>query len=219
MRITSCVKEENDISKVVSCISKGIPYAHILTSPKPENRQFLKEITLEYLRKIDKEKDFNLLCLCMEEIISNSVKANIKRAYFINNNLDINNHDDYVKGMKDFKEQGVCNIKEQGFVEKINKLGLYVIITFKIEDDCLHITARNNSVISNEEIERIEKRLKLSENQSPEDIFMNSIDTTEGAGLGIIMIKKIMKQISRAEDCFSIRASETETITELKILP
>ena len=48
---------------------------------------------------------------------------------------------------------------------------------------------------------------------------MNSIDMTEGAGLGIIMIKKIMKQISRAEDCFSIRASETETITELKILP
>ncbi len=219
MRDSSSISEENDISKVVSCISQGIPYEHILTSPKPENREFLKSIALEYLRKIDREKDYNLLCLCMEEIISNSVKANIKRAYFIINNLDINNHDDYVKGMKNFKELGVCNMRDPSFVEKINKLGLYVIITFKFVDGCVYITTRNNSVISKEEIERIEKKLKLSENQSPEDIFMNSIDMTEGAGLGIIMIKKIMKQISRAEDCFSIRASETETITELKILP
>lgn len=219
MRDSSSISEENDISKVVSCISQGIPYEHILTSPKPENREFLKSIALEYLRKIDREKDYNLLCLCLEEIISNSVKANIKRAYFIINNLDINNHDDYVKGMKNFKELGVCNMRDPSFVEKINKLGLYVIITFKFVDGCVNITTRNNSVISKEEIERIEKKLKLSENQSPEDIFMNSIDMTEGAGLGIIMIKKIMKQISRAEDCFSIRASETETITELKILP
>lgn len=219
MRDSSSISEENDISKVVSCISQGIPYEHILTSPKPENREFLKSIALEYLRKIDREKDYNLLCLCLEEIISNSVKANIKRAYFIINNLDINNHDDYVKGMKNFKELGVCNMRDPSFVEKINKLGLYVIITFKFVDGCVYITTRNNSVISKEEIERIEKKLKLSENQSPEDIFMNSIDMTEGAGLGIIMIKKIMKQISRAEDCFSIRASETETITELKILP
>ena len=61
------------------------------------------------------------------------------------------------------------------------------------------------------------KKLKLSENQSPEDIFMNSIDTTEGAGLGIIMITKILRQLSTAKDCFSIRATDTETITELKI--
>ena len=48
---------------------------------------------------------------------------------------------------------------------------------------------------------------------------MNSIDQTEGAGLGIIMIKKILSQISSAPDCFAISATETETITELKIIP
>ena len=75
----------------------------------------------------------------------------------------------------------------------------------------------NNSVISKEELERIEKKLKASENQSPEEIFMKSIDTTEGAGLGIIMITKILRQLSTAKDCFNIRATDTETITELKI--
>ena len=81
------------------------------------------------------------------------------------------------------------------------------------------ITAKNNSVISDEEIERINKRLMLSEGKSAEELFMNSIDQTEGAGLGIIMIKKILSQISSAPDCFAISATETETITELKIIP
>ncbi len=219
MRVTSSNTNNTDISEVISCIQNGIPYEHILKSPKPENREFLKNITLEYLKRINMEKSYNLLCLCMEEIISNSVKANIKRAYFITNKLDINNHEDYEKGMKDFKENGISNMKDSRLVTKINNLGLYVKITYKLEDNCLCITARNNSVISKEEIERINKKLKLSENLSPTDIFMNSIDQTEGAGLGIIMIKKILSQISTKKDCFAIYASDTETITELKIMP
>ncbi len=219
MRVASSNTKNTDISGVQKCIAQGIPYEHLLISPKPEYREFLKDITLEYLKQINCEKYYNLLCLCMEEIISNSIKANIKRAYFISHNLDINNHDDYEKGMKDFKENGLCNRRDPKLADKINKMGLYVKMTFTIKDNCLYINCRNNSVISNEEIERINKKLKLSENKSPEDIFMNSIDQTEGAGLGIIMIKKILSQISTAKDCFAIRATETETITELKILP
>lgn len=218
MRVSSCNTDNFDFSTVRNCIAESIPYEYTLTHPGPESRDFIKQITSEYLCKINLEKYTNLLGLCMEEIISNSVKANIKRAYFISNNLDINNHDDYENGMKNFKECGLKNIKDSCFVEKINNLGLYVKITFNIVDNCLYITARNNSVISKEEIDRINKKLALFDNKSPEEIFMNSIDQTEGAGLGIIMIKKILSQISSDKECFSIRATETETITELKIL-
>ncbi len=219
MRVTPYNTNNFDMDKVFCCMSKGLPYEHTLKSPSTENREILKNITSEYLKKLNIEKYYNLLSLCMEEIISNSVKANIKRAYFITNNLDINNHDDYEKGMKNFKEHGVGNMKDPFMVEKVNKLGLYVKISFQIVDNSLYITARNNSVISAEEIERINKKLKLSENKTPEEIFMNSIDQTEGAGLGIIMIKKIMSQISSTKDCFEIRATDTETITELRIVP
>lgn len=219
MRVLSASKDDFNISRILGCISDGSPYEYVLQNPSPESRDFLKNVVLEYLKSINLEKYYNLLCLCIEEIISNSVKANIKRAYFISNNLDINNHDDYEKGMQTFKEEGIGNVKDISFIKKINEMGLYVKITFKIVDKCFYITARNNSVISAEEIDRINKKLKLSENQTPEDIFMNSIDQTEGAGLGIIMIKKIMSQISTAKECFSIKASDIETITELKILP
>ena len=190
----------------------------MLHGPSPKSREFIKNVALEYLRKIGKEKSYNLLCLCIEEVISNCVKANIKRAYFLSNNLDINDQNDYAKGMQNFKEAGMGNSKDARLVEKVNSLGLYVKLTFSLDDTAFYLTARNNSVISKEEIDRIHKKLKLSENQTPEQMFMNSIDTTEGAGLGIIMIKRILSQISSNNDCFNISATDTETITELKIL-
>ena len=219
MRVTTCNTNMTDISYVISCISEHNCYEFMINEPKPENRHFIKNVIYEFLKAIGQEKSHNLLCLCMEEIISNSVKANIKRAFFISNNLDINNHDDYEKGMKNFKEHGLGNLKDPELVKRISDMGLYVKICFRIENNCFYITTRNNSVISKEEIERINKKLKLSENQTPEDMFMNSIDQTEGAGLGIIMIKKILSQISSTKDCFAINASDTETITELKIQP
>ena len=217
MEDSNCTTESYDLSKTRECIKNGKPFDFILLGPSPASRDFIKDVSLEYLRAIGKEKSFNLLCMCIEEVISNSVKANIKRAYFLYNNLDITNPEDYAKGMKTFKEAGLANSKDSNIVQKVNELGLYVKLSFKIEDNAFYITARNNSVISKEEIERIHKKLKLSENQTPEEMFMNSIDMTEGAGHGIIMIKKILSQISTAKDCFSFSATDTETVTELKI--
>ena len=218
MAETVYTSENLDLTRVAECISNKTPFEYTLTGPSAGSREFIKDVAMEYLRTIGKEKCYNLLCLCIEEVISNSVKANIKRAYFLINNLDITNPQDYEKGMKYFKDLGMGNIKDENLVKGINYLGLYVKLSFRIEDNAFYLTAHNNSVISKEEIERINKKLKLCENQTPEQMFMNSIDTTEGAGLGIIMIKRILSQISSSNDCFSIRATDTETITELKIL-
>ena len=219
MGISVDITNNDVISQAIDCIQQHKVLEYTLKNPSAQNKETLKRIVLEYLKVINLEKSYNLLCLCLEEIISNSVKANIKRAYFLSHNLDINNHEDYEKGMASFKEKGLCKIKDPYFINKINSMGLYVKLYFLLENAGLTITAKNNSVISQEEIERINKRLMLSEGKSAEDLFMNSIDQTEGAGLGIIMIKKILSQISSAEDCFSIKSSDTETITELKIIP
>lgn len=218
MSISADITNNSYFSEIADCIQNQKSFEYALKSPSPENKERLKQIVVQYLSKINLEKSYNLLCLCLEEIISNSIKANIKRAYFIANNLDINNPDDYVKGMESFKEKGLSKIKDDYYINKINSMGLYVKLFFYLENNCLLITAKNNSVMSREEIERVNTKLKLSENRSPEELFMNSIDQTEGAGLGIIMIKKILSQISSVEDCFSIRTTDTETITELKIV-
>ena len=219
MSVSASIISINESAGALTNIQDGQVFEYVLLDPSPESKERLKNIVQEFLKKINLEKSYNLLCLCLEEIISNSVKANIKRAYFISHNLDINKPEDYEKGMKSFKEEGLSKIKDMRFVKKIADMGLYVKLYFTIQNGCLTSTAKNNSVISKEEIDRVNTKLKLSENKSAEDLFMNSIDQTEGAGLGIIMIKKILSQISSAPDCFAISATDTETVTELKILP
>ena len=108
-----------DITRVLECIASGKPFDMNLNGPTPEGREYIKCIIKEYLKQIGKEKFYNLVCLCMEEIISNSVKANVKRAYFVENNLDINNHNDYEIGMKNFREHGIANCKDREFINKI----------------------------------------------------------------------------------------------------
>ena len=192
MAETVYTSKNYDLSCAAECIKNQKPYEYVLSGPSQKSREFIKNVALEYLRTIGKEQFYNLLCLCIEEVISNSVKANIKRAYFLSNNLDISNPKDYEKGMKNFKEAGMGKVKDPNLVKKVNNLGLYVKMIFKIQDNTFYITTHNNSVISKEELERINKKLTLSKTQTPEQMFMNSIDPTEGAGLGIIMIKRIL---------------------------
>ena len=77
--------------------------------------------------------------------------------------------------------------------------------------------ASKSGLISKEELKTISNKIELSKNKTSEEIFMNSVDMTEGCGLGIIMIKKIMEQISNLENSFSIYADDQDTITELRI--
>ena len=206
-----------DFSEIEASIAEHKPYETLLQGPTDASREFINKSLLIYLQKINRTSSHNLLCLCMEEIISNCVKANVKRAYFIHNELDINDHEQYEIGMKDFREMGVGLVKQLELITCAQDLGFYVKIRYEIENDIFKITTRNNSIISPEELSRIQNKIDLSKNKSSEEIFMDQVDMTEGCGLGIIMIKKIMEQISNLKDSFSIYADDKDTITELRL--
>ena len=210
------VSDYYDFSLIEASINEKKPYETLLQGPTEASREFISRSLEMYLKAINREKLHNLLCLSMEEIISNCVKANIKRAYFIHNELDINVHEQYELGMKDFREMCVSQVKNLELIKCAQDLGFYVKICYAIENNTFIITIRNNAIISKEELNRIRNKIEISKNKTSEDIFMN-VDMTEGCGLGIIMIKKIMEQISNLENSFSIYADEKDTITELRI--
>ena len=83
MGISVDITNNSVFSQAIDCIQQHKTLEYPLTNPSVQNRQTLKRIVQEYLKQINLEKSYNLLCLCLEEIISNSVKANIKRAYFL----------------------------------------------------------------------------------------------------------------------------------------
>ena len=192
-------------------------YEYKFTDPTKYNTEYLTQIINQYLKKINKDEISPFVGICMGEIVSNSIKANLKRAHFILNNLDIHNSQDYEKGMKNFHDEGLCLLKDKNTVKKIKKMNYYVKIDFYLSDNQFRIVTINNCAITPEERARIYEKLKLAEQSESDDLFAESVDTTEGSGLGIIMIQRLMSQMGLPRDCFSISAKDNETVTELRI--
>ncbi len=198
-------------------IEKLNQYEYTFSDPSKYNTEILTSIINSFLNKIDKEDISPFVGICMGEIVSNSIKANLKRAHFILNNLDINNPEEYQIGMQNFHDEGLCLLKDKATAKKISKMNLYVKVLLSIDNNQLKIVTINNSTITPEEQERIYAKLKISEDTESEDLFPESVDTTEGSGLGIIMIQRLMSQMGLSRDCFSIYAKDNETFTELVI--
>ena len=192
-------------------------YEYKFTDPSKYNTEYLASIINQYLKLIHKEEISPFVDICMGEIVSNSIKANLKRAHFLLNNLDIHNSEDYKLGMQNFHDEGLCLLKDKDIARKIKKMNYYVKIDFYLVDNQVRIVTLNNSTSTPEEHARIYSKLRLAEQNQLEDSFANSVDTTEGSGLGIIMIQKLMNQMGLSRDCFSIFATANETVTELRI--
>ena len=63
-----------------------------------------------FLSRFQMEALADRLLYCVEELLVNAKKANTKRVYFSEKQLDITNATDYDKGMQSFKEDTFCDI-------------------------------------------------------------------------------------------------------------
>ncbi len=192
-------------------------YEYKVSDLSTYNTEYLTSIINRYLKQIHKEEISPFVGICMGEIVSNSIKANLKRAHFILNNLDINNPNEYKIGMQNFHDEGLCLLKNKETAKKIKKMNYYVKVDFYLSDNQFKIVTINNCAITPEEQERIYAKLRLAEENEADDSFAESVDMTEGSGLGILMIQRLMSQMGLPQDCFSIFAKNNETFTELCI--
>ena len=69
-----------------------------------EEEDFLNILLKKLLINIGKDNVFDYISYIYREILNNAKKGNLKRLYFIENNLTITNKDDYSKGMINFKK-------------------------------------------------------------------------------------------------------------------
>ena len=77
---------------------------------------------------------------------------------------------------------------------------------------------RNNVEITRKEQIRVFDRLARSRAfSSLEEAFATVLDSSEGAGLGIVILVLMMKKIGLSEDCFSIDTDDGETVATITI--
>ncbi|WP_319560530.1 HDOD domain-containing protein [Marispirochaeta sp.] len=205
-----------DIRRVIESIEKYEPVD--LTAYKVPSSSIagIGKILELYLRKIKLQKYYFQFFYAVRELVENAKKANLKRVYFKQNNLDLNNPDHYQQGMQKFKDEVYSKISE--YENLLKESGLYVRTTFEVDETHFYITITNNVHISSAEEARINDRLSRSQSfTSVEEAFQTVLDSSEGAGLGIVMLVLMLRKIGLDHNAFSIQGVNGTTMARVRI--
>ncbi|HEQ71959.1 MAG TPA: HDOD domain-containing protein, partial [Spirochaetia bacterium] len=207
---------EVDVDKIKRAIQSSLPLTIKLFSIPHDIELYLERMLESFLVELGQEKLKDRLAYCMREIALNAQKANTKRVYFQEKDLDINDKQDYETGMKNFKEETLENINH--FLQKQKEHGYYIKIILQKRGNNFDIIVKNNVEITKTEQIRIFDRIARARAfNSVEDAPSTLIDNSEGAGLGIIIIILMLKKIGLSEDCLDIDFVEGETVASLSI--
>ena len=148
---------EIDRAKIQSSVGLQIPI-EITSYTLPRNTEvYIRSVMEMFLEECHQDHLKEYLNFCLSELLTNAKKANTKRVYFQEKGLDINNPEDYKKGMENFKMDTLTNIDH--YLELQKKAGLYIKLSLRILADKIYIEIRNNVTLTVFEKERIQQKL------------------------------------------------------------
>lgn len=180
--------------------------------------KFLRDFVQRAMAKIKRPDLTEALGIILKELATNAVKANFKKIYFAEKNLNINNAQEYTSGMIDFRK----TYSEDMFSEyglKAKDSDLLVMITFDYDDDRVILEIRNNVPMTEVEESRARDRLRLA--MQCEDVgkfIEENGDETEGAGLGIMLCITTLRSSNLNPRLLSISSDlRTHTLARLEI--
>ena len=207
---------EIDRTKVQQAAQKSVPIT-VKTYSLPNKTELqLGEILELFLKEMGQEELKDSLFYCLRELAVNAKKANTKRVYFTELNLDISDDEEYERGMEEFKQATLDNI--QHYLKKQKELGLYIKTIFHTKADKLYIYVVNNTEMTRKEQMRVYDRIARSRAfGNMEEAIATVLDDSEGAGLGIIIMMLMLKKMGLDEDAFDIDTENGETIARITI--
>lgn len=208
---------EVDTAKISKAINSGIPLTITTYTLPHEMEVYMGDVLTAFLKGLQQDHMVEYLNYCLNELITNAKKANTKRVYFKQKNLDITNQADYDEGIKTFKEDTLNNINYYLGLQK--KAGLYVKLILQIRNNKIKVEVRNNSSLTVFEYKRIHDKLSRAQQYtSVEDALSQILDDSEGAGLGLVIMILMLEKIGLTEENFQTLCENSETITRI-ILP
>lgn len=203
--------------KIAQAIEAQLPLVittYTLTAPM---LNYMREVLETFLDILGNGHMSAYLCYCLGELATNAKKANTKRAYFSERNLNLNDNTDYELGMKTFKDDTLNNINHYLSLQK--KMGLYIKLILHTRAGKIKLEIRNNTKLLFCEYKRIHDKLTRSQCYSNmEQIFDQILDPTEGAGLGIVIMVLMLKKMGFSEEHYQVLQDKDETVCRL-ILP
>ncbi|NLV66110.1 MAG: HDOD domain-containing protein [Spirochaetes bacterium] len=157
------------------------------------------------------------LITIIREIIFNAFKANLKRIYFEKSGVSITDTAKYNDLMSCFKEDFLYNL--DGIRSEILIQNRYhITVTFNRPGKEIHFSVFNNVTIIEEEYKRIRERIEQSKNfQNLADAYNDVYDSTEGAGLGLVLMIFLLRNSGIGADNLDIHHNDRGVTVSLTI--
>jgi putative nucleotidyltransferase with HDIG domain len=205
-----------DVAKIKRAAHNAIAL-NILTYTLPHDIEvYIEEVLDVFLSELGQKRLKDYLVYCLRELAVNAKKANTKRVYFESRGLDINDPEQYEEGMTAFKQDTMDNIA--WYLQKQKEKGYYVKVIFQAKGPNIVLEVRNNVEINKKEYVRIHDKLARSRKyDSLEEAMQQVLDSSEGAGLGLVILVLMLKKIGLDEDCFDIWAESGETVARITV--
>lgn len=169
------------------------------------------------LARFGREDLLDMVYTITKELTINGVKANQKRIFFEDNGWALEDPAAYEMGIQRFRAEFSENMNET-YGQKAIDRGLFVKIHLTYADDGLCIEVINNTPIHEVEERRMREKMKKSMAYSDiAEFYMDNMDNTEGAGLGIALIMILMKGEGLDPHLFRIATKPDRTIARVEI--
>ncbi len=170
----------------------------------------LSYIVESILKRYNREDMLGPVYTSVKELSLNGAKANFKRILFEDEKINTEDDSEYERGMELFKNQlNEHMVLEYGKKSKDRKL--YVDIFFDFNTDRLIVEVLNNRPISQKEDKRIREKFHTA--MRYDDIaqfYMEGGDSSEGAGMGIVLVTMMLKAQQIDPHLFTIRSDYRE---------
>jgi hypothetical protein len=205
-----------DKQKVIEAVFSGRMLTLTTYGYFSDERDYIDQILNYFLEAAGRPELRDQLAYCIHELANNAKKANTKRVYFQQKGLDIDNESQYWLGMRHFRQETVANIDY--YLQQLKKARLYIRVQFKLNGRNMQIAIRNNIRLTDIEREKIEEKIarsRLYENMA--DAYASIEDTSEGAGLGIVMMIIMLRNLGLSERIIRFFSNDKETFVLLTI--
>jgi hypothetical protein len=205
-----------DKQKVVEAVFTGRMLTLTTYGYFSDERDYIDQILNYFLEAAGRAELRDQLAYCVHELANNAKKANTKRVYFQQKGLNIDNESEYWVGMRHFRQETVSNI--DFYLQQLKKAGLYIKVQFQLHGRNMRIAIRNNIRLSDIEREKIEEKIARSRRyENMADAYASIEDTSEGAGLGIVMMIIMLRNLGLSERIIRFFSNPDETVVLLTI--
>jgi hypothetical protein len=206
-----------DLESVKTLIKEGKDIEFTLYSLQESAQKLIYSSILELLNFYNRENLFAAVYTALFESAMNGIKANAKKAYFKEKDLNIYDEFDYNSGTKLFKKQ-VNNNNLPLYCEIAKGQGLYIKIILHHSKDGMKIELLNNSQLFKEEEKRIRAKLAIGQKYvSIVEFHKDNSDNSEGEGLGLMVSLLMLKEAGIPTSDFRIGCKNGITKTRIEI--